>query len=71
VTKEIPFPDWVPSNVHAAAHGLSEEAALAELAAWIDLRSSATRPRATDRGGPVARRAQTRRKQRPRLGAKR
>jgi hypothetical protein len=35
VTKEVPFPDWVPSNVHAAARGLWEEAALAEFAAWI------------------------------------
>jgi hypothetical protein len=36
VTKEVPFPDWVPSSVRAAARSLSEEAALAELAAWIE-----------------------------------
>ena len=36
VTKEVPFPDWVPSSVRAAARSLSEEAALAEFAAWIE-----------------------------------
>ena len=36
VTKEVPFPDWVPSSVLAAARGLSEETALAELGAWIE-----------------------------------
>ncbi|HEX9700148.1 MAG TPA: hypothetical protein VGD06_11865 [Acidobacteriota bacterium] len=36
VTEEVPFPDWVPSSVRAAARSLSEEAALAELAAWIE-----------------------------------
>jgi hypothetical protein len=36
VTKEVPFPDWVPSNVRAAARSLSEEAALAEFAVWIE-----------------------------------
>jgi len=35
VTKEVPFPDWVPSSVRAAARRLSEESALAEFAAWI------------------------------------
>lgn len=35
VTQEVPFPDWVPSSVRAAARSLSEEAALAEFAAWI------------------------------------
>jgi hypothetical protein len=35
VTNEVPFPDWVPSSVRAAARRLSEEAALAEFAAWI------------------------------------
>lgn len=35
VTKEVPFPDWVPSSVLAAARTLSEEAALTEFAAWI------------------------------------
>lgn len=33
--EEVPFPDWVPSSVGAAARRLSEEAALAALAAWI------------------------------------
>lgn len=36
VTTEVPFPDWVPSSVRAAARRLSEEAALAEFAAWVD-----------------------------------
>ena len=36
VTKEVPFPDWVPSSVRAAARSLSEEAALAEFAAWME-----------------------------------
>jgi hypothetical protein len=35
VTREVPFPDWVPSSVHEAAQSLSEEAALAEFAPWI------------------------------------
>jgi hypothetical protein len=34
--KEVPFPDWVSSSVHAAARRLSEEAALEELGAWIE-----------------------------------
>lgn len=38
-TTEVPFPDWVPSSVRAAAQRLSMEAALTELAAWIDSRS--------------------------------
>lgn len=36
VTEEVPYPDWVPPSVRAAAQGLAEEAALAELAAWIE-----------------------------------
>ena len=36
VTKEVPFPDWVPSSVRAAARSLSEDAALAEFVAWIE-----------------------------------
>ncbi len=36
VTKEIAFPDWVPSSVCAAARRLSEEEALSEFAAWIE-----------------------------------
>src|SRR5262245_45517755 len=35
VTKEIPFPDWVPPAVGAAARRLSEEAARAELADFL------------------------------------
>lgn len=35
VTSEVPFPDWVPPDVRTAARGLSEEAALAEVAAWV------------------------------------
>ena len=38
VTEEVPFPDWVPSTVRAAARRLSEEAALADLAPWIKSR---------------------------------
>ena len=33
---EIPFPDWVPSEVRVAAEKLSEDAALAELAPYIE-----------------------------------
>ena len=36
VTKEIPFPDWVPSSVRAEARSLSEEGAFAEFAAWVE-----------------------------------
>lgn len=43
VTREVPFPDWVPSNVRAAARSLSEEAALAEFGAWIEVQSSTAR----------------------------
>lgn len=32
VINEVPFPDWVPSSVRAAARNLSEESALAEFA---------------------------------------
>jgi len=35
VTKEIPFPDWVPPAVNAAARRLSEEAAREELAGFL------------------------------------
>src|SRR5262245_23934342 len=35
LTREIPFPDWVPPAVGAAAHRLSEEAARAELADFL------------------------------------
>lgn len=35
VINEVPFPGWVPTNVRSAAKKLSEEAALAELGAWI------------------------------------
>jgi hypothetical protein len=34
LTKEVPFPDWVPSSVRASARTVSEEAALAACA-WI------------------------------------
>jgi hypothetical protein len=36
VTKEIPFPHWVPSDVRAAARHLSEESALAEFTSRSD-----------------------------------
>jgi hypothetical protein len=36
VTKEIPFPDWVPSSVRLAARQLSEESALVKLGPWIE-----------------------------------
>ena len=36
VTSVVPFPDWVPPSVRAAAMELSEAAALAVLARWID-----------------------------------
>jgi hypothetical protein len=34
-TTEVPFPDWVPPSVRAAARSLSEEAALAECSAYL------------------------------------
>lgn len=37
-TEEVPFPDWVPSDVRAAARTLSEQAAIAALGAWIESR---------------------------------
>jgi hypothetical protein len=36
VKKEIPFPDWVPSDVRAAARHLSEASALAEFTSRSD-----------------------------------
>lgn len=36
VTTEVPFPDWVPPSVRAAARSLSEKAALAEFAACVE-----------------------------------
>ena len=33
---KIAFPEWVPADVKSAARKLSEEAALAELAAWLE-----------------------------------
>lgn len=38
VIKEVPFPGWVPPEVHLAARRLSEEAALAVFAAGIESR---------------------------------
>lgn len=35
VTTEVPFPDWVPSSVRAAARSLSEDAALAQFAVVV------------------------------------
>ena len=35
VTHDVPFPDWVPSRVRAAARALSEEEALAAFAVWM------------------------------------
>ena len=42
VTKEVPFPDWVPSSTLAAARRLSEETALTEFAGWMAPRSDQT-----------------------------
>jgi hypothetical protein len=36
VTRDVPFPSWVPRSVHAAAKALSKEAALAKFAALIE-----------------------------------
>ena len=36
VITTVPFPDWLPSSVRAAALSLSERAALAELGAWFE-----------------------------------
>jgi hypothetical protein len=57
VTKEVPFPDWVPSSVRAAAGNLSEEAALAEFAGWPSavFHNSGDAPRAARRPGKARR----------------
>ena len=44
VTEEIPFPDWVPSSVQSDARRLSEEAAVAQFAKWIEQRGNVRRP---------------------------
>jgi hypothetical protein len=62
VTKEIPFPDWVPSDVRAAARHLSEESALAEFAGGLDSDVAAQQPAA-----PVGRAG----RKRPRVSRKR
>ena len=36
VIEEVPFPEWVPANIRVAARRLSEDAVLAEFAAWIE-----------------------------------
>jgi hypothetical protein len=36
VTEEVPFPNWVPASVLATARTLTEEAALAAFAIWIE-----------------------------------
>jgi hypothetical protein len=36
VTRELPFPGWVPPSVNAAARKLPEEEAIAEFDAWIE-----------------------------------
>ncbi|HLG55307.1 MAG TPA: hypothetical protein VI485_08240 [Vicinamibacterales bacterium] len=36
VTTEVPFPEWVPASVRAAARRLPEDAARATLAAWLE-----------------------------------
>lgn len=36
MNEEVPFPDWVPSDIRAAARHLSDESALAEFATWTD-----------------------------------
>jgi hypothetical protein len=41
VTKEVPFPKWVPVTVRAAARRLSEEAALATFAGSLESRGGA------------------------------
>ena len=58
VTREVPFPDWVPSSVRAAARRLSEKAALAAFAAWVEERGTkspgGTGSRRGDRLSPAA-----------------
>jgi hypothetical protein len=38
--EEVPFPQWVPSDVRAAARRMSAESARAELGAWIEERAA-------------------------------
>jgi hypothetical protein len=44
VTTEVPYPEWVPSNVRADARALSEDAALAEFAACLHRRYQTRQP---------------------------
>ena len=55
VTKEVPFPDWVPSSILTAARSLSEKAALARFAAWIRYPGSARPNRRLHTRRPSAR----------------
>ena len=55
VTSEVPFPDWVPSSVRAAARSPPEKAALAEVAAWIEVQSRTAQGRAAAGGRQAAR----------------
>ena len=43
VSKEVPFPDWVPVSVRAAARRLSEETALAAFAGWLEPKQGSRR----------------------------
>jgi hypothetical protein len=36
ITKEIPYPQWVPKTVNVEVRGLSEAAALAQLGPWAE-----------------------------------
>ena len=50
LTTEVPFPDWVPSRVRAAARDLSEESALAAVGAWKWTATAAARQAAAPVG---------------------
>jgi hypothetical protein len=57
VTEVVPFPDWVPPKVRAEARALSEEAAVATFAAWIEENGTArsSPERSSPRRGPARR----------------
>ena len=55
VVKQVPFPDWVPLSVRAAARRLSEEAALAEFGAWLESKRAAANRRPRPTAAPLGR----------------
>lgn len=68
VVKEVPFPNWVPSSVRAAARSLSQKAALAELAAWVELQGNARPNKALQPASRAQQKSRTKRQYRAARG---